>query len=237
MAKIIVYGFRGSPYVEKVITALDYKSLSLSWSIEMMKTPAAIKRKSPITQKMPAVNLDGVMFYDSTFILRELEKRHPAPSLWSSNDYVAAQQRQLEDWCDESLYWYIMAMRWQRENADKAIAQITSAMPALVGLVLGKIIKKKLVQSTVAQGLGRLPQHVLMEETARQLQDLSLILGDSPYFYSETPSAADFAVYCQIGFGLSGTTPAFEAAYVQHKNLQDFYNRIRQQLNIHSVHA
>ncbi|ARN74616.1 glutathione S-transferase family protein [Oceanicoccus sagamiensis] len=233
MKTITVYGFRGSPYVEKVIAALDYKGLA--WSIEMMKTPAAIKRKSPITQKMPAIDIAGVMHYDSTFILRELEILQAEPALWSSDPVVAAQQRQLEDWCDESLYWYIMAMRWQRDNADKAIAQITSAMPAALGFILGKIIKKKLASSTIAQGLGRLPQSVLIEETARQLQDLSLILGDSPYFYARQASAADFAVYGQIGFGLTGTTPAFEAAYAEHQNLQDFYSRIKQLLNKSSV--
>ncbi len=225
MEKITVYGFRGSPYVEKVIAALDYKSLP--WSIEMMKTPAAVKRRNPTTQKMPAINIDGEQYYDSTFILRELEKRKPQPALWSVNPLVAAQQRQLEDWCDESLYWYIMAMRWQAENADKAIAQITSAIPAVLGFILGRVLKKKLAKTTAAQGLGRLPQSVLIEETAQHLQDLSTLLGDSPYFYSEQASAADFSVYGQIGFGLSGTTPAFEAAYAEHKNLQQFYQRVK----------
>jgi glutathione S-transferase len=100
-------------------------------------------------------------------------------------------------------------------------------MPKVLGFILGKILKKKLEKTTVAQGLGRLPQSVLIEETAQLLQDLSLILGDSSFFYSENPSAADFSVYGQIGFGLSGTTPAFEKEYAKHANLQEFYQRVK----------
>lgn len=221
---VVVYGFRGSPYVEKVVAALQYKKIP--WSIEMMKTPAAVKRLNPTTQKMPAIKLNGVMFYDSTFILRELEQFQSIPSLWPDTKLVAAQQRLLEDWCDESLYWYIMAIRWQKDNANKAIAQITSAMPRVLGWVLGYVLKKKLTKTTWAQGLGRLPRDVLARELSQLLEDLSFLLADSPFFFSAQPSAADFSVYGQIRFGMSGTTPDFEVAYQQHENLQQFYRRI-----------
>lgn len=228
MPVIDIYGFRGSPYVEKVIAALNYKGLD--WTLHNMNSPGEMKRRSPITGKMPVVTLDGEAVFDSTLILRRLDAMQPQPPLWSADAVVAARQRQLEDWCDESLYWYIMALRWQPDNAPSAIAQITSALPGFVAGPLGWLLKRKLKQTTWAQGLGRLPLPVLTQETSNVLRDLSLQLGDSDFFFTDCPGAADFSVYGELVFGLSGSTPEFEEAMQHYPNLLAFYDRVKTQV-------
>jgi glutathione S-transferase len=48
----------------------------------------------------------------STLILRHLDQVQPTPALMSEDATIAAQQRMLEDWSDESFYWYMQALRW-----------------------------------------------------------------------------------------------------------------------------
>ena len=225
MPVVDIFGFRGSPYVEKVIAALNHKGLA--WTLHNMKSPGEMKRRNPVTGKMPVVTIDGERVIDSTLILRRLEELQPQPAMWATDTAVAARQRLLEDWCDESLYWYIMALRWQPANAPQAIAQITSALPGFVAGPLGWLLKRKLKQATWAQGLGRLPLTVLVEQTQQVLQDLSAQLGERDYFFADSPGAADFAVYGELVFGLSGSTPEFEQALQNCPGLLAFYERIK----------
>src|SRR5512138_1871761 len=96
-----LFGSRASPFVEKVLRGLWYKGVDVE--LVGVRSPSDFKRWSPKTGKMPVLELDGQRVYDSTFILRALEKTVPEPPLWSRDPAVAAQQRLLEDWADESL--------------------------------------------------------------------------------------------------------------------------------------
>jgi glutathione S-transferase len=232
MTSAVVYGFRGSPFVEKVVAGLSIKGIP--WKFQETATPGDMARCSPITRKMPAIRIGDETLYDSTLILRRLEWLQPTPALWSDDPQIAAQQRLLEDWCDESIYWYIMAMRWQPANAAGAINQITSGMSEPLAYVLGKILARKMTKATQEQGLGRLPEAVLNAELKQILADLSAMLGNSPYFLSDEIGAADLAVYGQLGFGLSGTTPAFTLAVEGHANLLAFHDRVATAIELHS---
>lgn len=228
MECVRVFGFAGSPFVDKVCNALSIKGLR--WELHETATPQEMSRASPVTGKMPTVQIgedpDAERLYDSTLILRKLEQLKPDPPLWSADPQIAVRQRLLEDWCDESLYWYIMAMRWQDDNAPRAIAQITPGMSRPLALLLGIVLRRKLTRAIREQGLGRLPDEVLNGEVKNVLSDLSIMLGNSPFFLSDTLSAADLAVHGQFGFGLSGSTPAFEQAFARHANLQAFQSRV-----------
>ena len=224
MKSVLVYGFRGSPFVEKVVAALSIKGIP--WEFQETATPGDMARYSPVTGKMPTVRIENETLYDSTLILRRLEQLQPEPPLWSDAPQIAAQQRLIEDWCDESLYWYIMAMRWWPMNAPQAIAQITPGMSKPLAYILGKIITRKMIKATREQGLGRLPEKVLTVELDQVLANLSAMLGDSLFFLSDRIGAADLSVYGQFGFGLSGTTPAFAQAIEGYPNLMAFQERV-----------
>ena len=70
--------------------------------------------------------------YDSTLILRRFDQVQPSPALVSEDVTIAAQQRMLEDWSDESFYWYNQALRWSSKNEHRTIAQNSRFVPALV---------------------------------------------------------------------------------------------------------
>src|SRR5512140_3858000 len=110
-----VFGSRLSPFVEKVVRALALKRAP--YALVDVRGPGDFRRWNPQTGKMPVLDVDGDRTYDSTFILRKLDALVPEPALFDADPAIAARQRFLEDWSDESLYWYGMGLRWSDANA------------------------------------------------------------------------------------------------------------------------
>ncbi len=190
------------------------------------RSPLDLRRWNPQTGKMPVVEIDGEREYDSTFILRRLDALVPEPALLSADPAVAACQRQLEDWADESLYWYTMAFRWSPGNAPATTRQILAGAPAVLRPVLGPLLRRSIGGATRAQGLARLPAERLLVEYERRLDDLALLLGERPFFWSERPGLADLAVYSQLRTALSDVTPETRDLVLARPPLTAFLTRL-----------
>jgi glutathione S-transferase len=224
MPEISLYGSRISPFVEKVARALALKKLEFR-QVDL-KSPGDLKRWNPVTRKMPVLEFDGERVYDSTFILRRLDEIQPDPPLFSDDPSVAAAQRMLEDWSDESLYWYVMALRWSRKNETATIRQILPTVPALLRPLAGMIVSRQIGSMPRVQGLGRLPEDVLVREAGLRLDDLVAQLGPRPFFFADRVSAADLAVYGELRTALSGPTPEFDALISERPALADHMKRV-----------
>jgi len=185
--RIILYGPRRTPYTEKVRRALVLKGLD--FDLQEPSTPEDYKRWSPQTGLLPVVAIDSELVSDSTGILLRLDELFPKPPLLSSDPVVAAQQRQLEDWADESFLWYWnrwLALAQQRESAAPEAARrgalrIPGVRRALAWLRAG--------------GTWERPETGLMRGIEDRLGDLVNLLGSRRFFYAEQPSMADLAVY------------------------------------------
>lgn len=207
MSQAIVFGSRLSPFVEKVVRALQLKRMP--YRLEGLKTPFDLARWNPQTKKMPVLEIDGQRTYDSTWILRRLDTIQPEPPLFDADPAVAARQRLLEDWADESLYWYGMALRWTDANQARTAAQVLDDLPIPVLLrpLVGVLLPRQIKAMTVSQGMGRLPAEMIVEELAHRLDDLVELLREQPYLFAQRPSAADLAVFGQMHMLCSGPTP------------------------------
>ena len=217
--KIILHGSRRSPFVEKVYRGLMLKRLP--FEIHEPHTLQDVRRNNPTTGKMPALELDGQLLFDSTFILRALDDYQPSPLLLSADPLLAAQQRLIEDWADESLYWYGLALRWAiPANAKRALQTFVSAAPPLLRPVV-KIMAPRLMRSQIrAQGTGRLPAQTLVRELDGHLAALVKMLGRGPFFFGlDQPSVADLAVYGQLFFLHDSITPEGQETVENHPAL------------------
>jgi glutathione S-transferase len=226
--KITVYGIRLSPFVEKTLRGIAHKGLDCD--VVEPKSPGDVKKLNPQTGKMPVADLGEERVYDSTFILRRLDELVPEPALVADDPSTAAAQRQLEDWADESLYWYIMAFRFAGENAQRAVAQLMDALPipAIARPIVGRLIGRQIGAQVRAQGAGRLPPDVLAKEFAARLDDVERMLGTRPFFYDDRLSVADLAVYGQLHFADSAVTPEAQAILRAHQGLVDHMKRVEQ---------
>ncbi len=201
----LVFGSRLSPFVEKVVRALSMKRLT--FQLVEPRGPGDFGKWNPQTRKMPVLELDGERTYDSTFILRRLDAIVPEPPLLAREPGAAAAQRHLEDWADESLYWYGMALRWCPQNKAATARQILATLPAALRPIASLILPRQIRASTLAQGLGRLSRELLVRELGARLDDLTTILGGRPFFFGAHASVADLALYGQFRMLRSGPTP------------------------------
>jgi glutathione S-transferase len=202
-----LFGSRLSPFVEKVARGLQLKHIE--FALIDVKSPMDFKRWNPQTGKMPVLEVDGERVFDSTAILRRLDELVPEPSLHASDPATYARQRFIEDWSDESLYWYVMGCRWTDVNAEASAAQVvdTIPLPAFAKPLIRIITRRQIGGQATAQGLVRLPFEHLLDELGRRLDELLVFLGDRPFFFSDSPSVADLAIFGQLRALQSGPTP------------------------------
>jgi glutathione S-transferase len=226
MAPIRLHGSRLSPFVEKAYRGLRYKGIDFEFVD--LTNPLDLARLNPVTRKMPVAFFDGERVYDSSFILRRADELSPSPPLFAAEPQTAAAQRQLEDWADESLYWYGMALRWTRKNAAATAEQILAGVAAPLRFIARQVVPRRLAAMTRAQGLGRLPDEVLVRELAERLDDLVALLGDRAFLYADQPSAADFAVHGQLQMLRSGPTPEAERLIVERPVFSEYTKRVEQ---------
>lgn len=225
-ARLRLFGVRLSPLVEKVFRGLQLKGLP--FELVVPGSPLELRSNNPQTGKMPTLEIEGQQLYDSTLILRELDRRFPLPPLFSKDPRVAAAQRQLEDWSDECLYWHLMALRWCPRNVATTLDQITLDMPRWLRPLARALAPRGIGRSPRVQGTGRLPYDVLVAETGRLLDDLTLLLDDRAFFYSDRPTVADLAVYGELRCAQSGPTPELDAMVSDRPALVDHMKRVEE---------
>jgi glutathione S-transferase len=224
MTEVRIVGARISPFVEKVVKAAEYKKIP--FELSEPRSPGELAKLNPVTRKMPIAIFGDVMVYDSTFILREFDELAPDPPLLAADSQVAAAQRQLEDWSDESLYWHLMALRWAPENEARTIEQLLPFAPRPLRPLAGPIFRRLIGRTPAVQGLGRLPYPVLVREVGERMDDLVLLLAQRSFFYASRPSVADFALFGQFKAGCSGPTPDFEQLVSERPTLADWMKRV-----------
>jgi glutathione S-transferase len=219
-----LYGSRLSPFVEKVARALQLKRVE--FTVVDPRGPNDLKKWNPTTGKMPVLDLNGEKLLDSTLILRRIDELIPAPPLVSRDPEIAARQRFLEDWSDESLYWYTMALRWNPANSKATIAQLSAFVPAALRPVAGMVFSWQLGGQARGQGLARLPLGTVLDELGRRFNELEAFLGDGRYFFSDSVSVADLALFGQFATLRSGPTPQGARLLDQRPKLSAFFDRV-----------
>jgi len=222
--EVTLYGTRLSPFVEKVARALQLKRVA--FTLVPPKRPTDLKKWNPQAQKMPVLDVDGQRYNDSTFILRQLDALVSEPSLFAADPKAAARQRLLEDWSDESLYWYLMGIRWAPHSEEDTVAQLTETLPTLLRPI-GRLLFPRLIGGQArAQGLARLPLETLVGELSGLFDSLCVLLDDRPFFFSDQVSAADLAIFGQMSTMKSGPTPQCEELIAERPLLSEFFKRV-----------
>lgn len=224
---IEIFGPTVSPFVVKVLAAADYKRLAYTHQEHV--SIRELSKLNPGIGKVPVVRFEGEVVYDSMLILRRFDQVQPSPALVSEDATTAAWQRMLEDWSDESFYWYNQALRWSPKNEQRTIAQNSRFVPALVRPFAKPLLRRLVGKQSQAQGLGRLPYDMLLAEFGERLDDLAALLGTQTFFFSDRPSVADFAIYGVFSTGCSeSVTPEFPEQVSKRPALVDWRTRVQE---------
>lgn len=200
MSAITLWQFEVSPYCDKVRRILAVKGLAYTLKEVSIADAVAGKHKriSP-TGKLPALELDGRVIVDSTDIAYALEAKAPAPPLIPADPREKALMHVIEDWADESLYFYEIAIRCGfPENAAQRGLDLTAHDTGPFKGMLAKIAPGAVMKQAEAQGIGRKDKDTILRETERHLEAIEGLLGGRDWLVGAALSLADIAVYAQV---------------------------------------
>ena len=214
-----------SPFCDKVRRVLHIKKLDYS-TREVRVTQLASLRKSAPTGKVPILQIGDRRLWDSTDICLELERLHPTPSLVPDDPLMQADTLLLEDWADETLYFYEVTMRfvwaedrvhWSRQLAayDQPLVRKLMA-PILIPRLTGKIAD--------LQGTGRKSRDHIVRDLHRLFGSLETRIASGGYCVGSQLTLADISIAAQLhciqGSGLGAQLVA------EHDTLNDWKQRI-----------
>lgn len=197
---ITLYQFATSPFTEKVVRALHYKGLDYEVvEVARAKVPEGAYSDVSPTGKFPAIVDDGVAIWDSTDILHHLESKYAAANLIPSDPRHAAIAHAIEDWADESLYFYEILLRlsWEH-NLDGLIDKFAATMPGVPKDQVKTMILEGAKQLTQTQGVGRKPRDQVIKDVERHFSALDAMLEGRDWLVGDSVSIADLAVIGQL---------------------------------------
>ena len=224
---MLLYQFEISPFCDKVRRVLNLKGQAYDIeNVSVAKTLSGYVKKLNPAGKLPVLEMGGERIADSSDIVEKLEERFPEPALYPSDPLLRAQVHILEDWADESLYFYEVRLRFtEPHNAECWVPAALAEDNALMKQI-GKYVMPGAMAKTVnAQGLGRKSAETVTADLHRHLSALeALLAGD--WLVGDALSMADIAVYVQLY--CIGVTREGEAALADYPSVREWMARVDQ---------
>jgi glutathione S-transferase len=198
MANVVLHQWDISPYCRKVRKALRLKGIPYqSVDYNGMRAPQAARLAT--SGKLPVLDWDGQRVADSSLICEFLDQRVPSPPLYPTNPRDAALARLLEDWADESLYYFEMHFRAAYPSAAaKATELLCAGRPAWERHVVGPLFRRGLNRRLKAHGFSGWSNEQIERWFFGHLDDVAAWLEGRQWLVGDTQSIADLAVSAQL---------------------------------------
>ena len=191
MSEFTVHSIPGSPFGRAVLATLEEKGASCRFS---PVAPGTFRSPQHLARhpfgRVPVLEHDGFLLYETQAILRYLDRVLPAPSLTPASPKLAARMDQVMNVND----WYLF------QGVGNVIGFHRVVGPRLMGL--------KPDEAAI---------EAAMPKARAVFAELARLLGGQPYFAGEAISLADVLVAPQIGFFTQ--TPEWSVLGVPHPNL------------------
>ncbi len=198
MSQFIVHSIPGSPFGRAVLATLVEKAASHRLS----PVSTATLRAEPHTlrhpfARVPVLEHDGFMLYETQAILRYLDRVLPEPALTPAAVTAAARMDQAMNVCD----WYLF------QGVGSVIGFQRVVGPRLLGLTTD--------EAAIAQAMPK--AHTVFKE-------LSRLLGTNSFFAGERATLADMMIAPQLDF--LAATPEWQPLTASTPNLLAWLERM-----------
>lgn len=199
MSEFIVHSVPGSPFGRSVLAALEEKGTRYRFA---PLAPGGLKSPEYLARhpfgRVPVLEHDGFMLYETQAILRYLDRVLPQPALTPADPRRAARMDQVMNIND----WYLF------QGVCSVIAFQRIVGPRLLGLTTD--------EAAIEAAMPR--ARTVFAELAR-------LLGEQPYFAGDAVSLADLLVAPQIDFMVPA--PEWSELGVPHANLAAWLQRMQ----------
>ena len=195
---ITLHQYHLSPFNEKIQRMLNHKGIPFEeryWTLGERKKVRALNP----TGKLPALQNGERVVCDSTDVAHYIEQHFPQKPLIPSDPRLRAQVHVLEDWADESLYFYEMHLRFTTPgNRERNIPRMVEHEGAFLRWLLAKVVPGGIVRITGAQGIGRKSIEQLLVDVERHITAVDSLLDGTDWLVGNQLSLADLAVYAMF---------------------------------------
>jgi glutathione S-transferase len=222
---LVLHQFEVSPFCDKVRRVLHYKRRAFDVrEVPPTETIVSLRRLSPVG-KVPVLEHDANVVADSSDIARYLDRVFPDPPIYPEDPRDRALAHLLEDWADESLYFFELWFRFGlRENAGEWSRRTTHSEPPLLRQATERALPTLMRNVLKAQGLGRKSDQGVVADFDLHLGALDGWLGTGEWLAGPRLSIADIAVYSQLA--CAGETDEGAAVLGRHPRVLAWMERV-----------
>jgi glutathione S-transferase len=198
-----IFGSELSPYSVKVRSYFRWKGLPHEWILRGMANMEEYRRYAKLPLIPLVVTPEGEGLQDSTPIIEEMERRHPAPPLAPADPTLAFVGTLFEEYADEWGNKPMFHYRWtyepdQRSAAERIARDNAPDLDAdALGAVAGQIRERMVPRlSFVGSSAATLP--TIEESFCRLAEMLDVHLYGRPYVFGGRPTLADLGLWAQL---------------------------------------
>lgn len=213
-----------SPFCEKVRRVLTYKGLPFKTNDIKVSQISSLPKMNN-TAKVPFIDYNGKHLSDSTDICFWLETQHPEPALIPTDPALRADVCLLEDWADETLYFFELTMRfvWPEDSRRWSLELAKNDHP-LIKLITPFLMRRMTRTIAHHQGAGRRSRAQVKAELDRLFDALETRIASGGFCVGQQLTLADISVASQIhciqGSGVGAEIVA------SHSTLSDWKQRV-----------
>ena len=176
---LILHQYHMSPYNQKIQRMLNAKGVPFEEKYWRIADRGKVLKINPIG-KLPALEHDGKIVADSTEMAYYIESTFPEPPLVPRSPDERGRVHVLEDWADESLYFYEMRLRFNTPgNQQRNVERITEPEAPVPRWLMRRIFPRVIRKLTGSQGVGRKSMAQLLVDTERHIRAVSDMLDDA----------------------------------------------------------
>jgi len=189
------------PDVSPFVTKIDCYLRMAGLPYELVRLPSGDLTKTP-KGKLPVIHDGSNIVADSDFIVEYLKRTYgDALDSWlKPRDKAVAVGfgRMLE----ESFYWYLVQMRYRRDEDfkiyDPVWVEFLDFVPPEDRAAPVKEFRERILHEFYWCGKGRHTAEEVEALAREEFDALSAYLGDNPYFMGDKPSSIDATLYAWL---------------------------------------
>ncbi|MEH2595050.1 glutathione S-transferase [Bradyrhizobium sp. AZCC 1577] len=213
MSELVLHHYDFSNYSEKVRVALGFKSLD--WSSVTMPPVAPKPDLTALTggyRRAPVLQIGADIYCDTRLILRELDRRHPTPTLFPAG--VTGIANAVAAWAEGPLFRSVMLYAWGT-NHDVMPKELFEDRALMRGLAVPSV---RSVERAAARSAP------LVRSQMPYIEDM---LGDGrPWICGHNFTVADLAVFHAMWF-LTDRSPRLSHEFDRFERLRMWMERMR----------
>ena len=178
--------------------------------------------------KSPWIEIGTERMGDSALIIEFLEQRFGI----NMDAHLGAQQRALavsvQRMLEEHFHQCFEHQLFFGRGAEERLQEFAATMPIPLRWLVPTVLKRTFAKQLYARGMGRHAEEVIIAQGKSDLDALSVLLGNQPYFLGDQPSSIDACVFGFLGVSLyvDGDNPLYQYG-ASIENLMRYCERMR----------